>query len=77
VQKERAVSRARGESDGPAHPHGRRDDKPALLDEELVEALRDETLRAILREVVRLPERERRIMLNIVRQFEEFEDPKT
>ena len=31
-----------------------RDDKSALLDEELVEALRDETARAILREVVRL-----------------------
>jgi hypothetical protein len=46
-----------------------RDDKPALLDQELVEALRDETARAILREVVRLSERERRIVLGIVRQF--------
>ena len=41
------------------------DDNLALLDEELVEALRDETARTILREVVRLPERDRRI----VRQF--------
>ncbi len=49
-----------------------RDDKPALLDEELVEALRDETARAILREVVRLSERERRVVLGILRQFEEF-----
>ena len=46
-----------------------REEKPTLLDEELVEALRDETARAILREVVRLPERERRIVLGIVRQF--------
>jgi transcriptional regulator with XRE-family HTH domain len=48
-----------------------RDDKLALLDEELVEALRDETVRAVLREVARLPDRERRIVLGIVRQFEE------
>ena len=41
----------------------------ALLDEELVEALRDETARAVLREVVRLPERDRRIVLGSVRQF--------
>ena len=53
-----------------------RDDKPRLLDEEAVEALRDETVRAILREVASLPERERRIVLGIVRQFEELTDPK-
>ncbi len=41
----------------------------ALLDEELVEALRDETARAVLREVSRLPEPDRRIVLGIVRQF--------
>jgi transcriptional regulator with XRE-family HTH domain len=46
-----------------------REDKLALLDEELVEALRDETARAVLREVMRLPEREWRIVLGIVRQF--------
>ncbi len=51
-----------------------RDDKPALLDEVLVEALRDKTARAILREVVRLSERERRIVLGILRQFEEYND---
>jgi hypothetical protein len=51
-----------------------RDDELALLDEELVEALRDETARAVLREVGRLPERERRIVLGIVRQFEEQRD---
>ena len=52
-----------------------RDDKSALWDEELVEALRGgATARAILREVVRLSERERRILLGILRQFEEFKD---
>src|SRR3712207_3942525 len=45
------------------------EDNLALLDEELVEALRDETARAVLREVGRLPERDRRIILGIVRQF--------
>ena len=42
------------------------EDNLALLDEELLEALRDDTARAVLREVIRLPERERRI----VRQFQ-------
>jgi transcriptional regulator with XRE-family HTH domain len=46
------------------------EDNLALLDEELLEALRDETARAVLREVIRLPERDRRIVLGIVRQFE-------
>ena len=50
------------------------EDNLALLDEEMVEALRDETARTILREVVRLPERDRRIVLGIVRQFEEERD---
>src|SRR3712207_4625018 len=45
------------------------EDNLALLDEELVEALRDETARSILREIVRLPKRERKIVLGIVRQF--------
>ncbi len=48
-----------------------REDNLALLDEELVEALRDETARSILREVVRLPERDRKIVVRIVRQFQE------
>ena len=46
-----------------------REDNLALLDEELVEALRDETTRSVLREVIRLSERERRIVLGVVRQF--------
>ena len=47
-------------------------DNLALLDEELVEALRDETARAVLREVIRLPEQDRRIVLGIVRQFQDM-----
>jgi transcriptional regulator with XRE-family HTH domain len=50
------------------------EDNLALLDEELVEALRDETARIILREVIRLPERDRRIVLGIVKQFGEERD---
>jgi transcriptional regulator with XRE-family HTH domain len=40
-----------------------------LLDEELLEALRDETVREATREISWLPERERRLVLGIVRQF--------
>jgi hypothetical protein len=47
------------------------EDNLALLGEELVEALRDATARAILHEIIRLPERERRIVLGMVRQFEQ------
>jgi transcriptional regulator with XRE-family HTH domain len=43
--------------------------KPSLLDEELVQALRDEDVRAITRESSRLPDGERRLVLGIVRQF--------
>jgi transcriptional regulator with XRE-family HTH domain len=39
------------------------------LDAELVEALRDDTVRAITREGARLSEKERRLVLGIVRQF--------
>jgi transcriptional regulator with XRE-family HTH domain len=46
-----------------------REEEPSLLDEEKVEALRDETAGTILREVIRLPARERKIVLGIVRQF--------
>jgi hypothetical protein len=34
-----------------------------------LEALRDETIRDTVREIYRLPERERRVVLGIVRQF--------
>ena len=47
------------------------EDNLALLDEELAEALRDETARVVLGEVIRLPKRERKIVLRIVRQFQE------
>jgi hypothetical protein len=43
--------------------------EPPLLDAELIEGLRDETTREITREALHLPERERRIVLGIVRQF--------
>jgi hypothetical protein len=41
----------------------------ALFDRELVEALRNSTLREATREISRLPEKERRLVLGIVRQF--------
>jgi hypothetical protein len=44
-------------------------EEPSLLDEELVKALRDEDVRDITRESSRLPDRERRLVLGIVRQF--------
>jgi transcriptional regulator with XRE-family HTH domain len=44
--------------------------RPTVLDEETLEALTDETAAAILSESARLPERERGIVLGIVRQFE-------
>jgi hypothetical protein len=40
-----------------------------VFDGELVEALRDEAVREATREISRLPERERRLVLRIVRQF--------
>jgi transcriptional regulator with XRE-family HTH domain len=43
--------------------------EPPLLDAELLEGLSDETTREITREALRLPERERGIVLGIVRQF--------
>jgi transcriptional regulator with XRE-family HTH domain len=43
--------------------------EPSLLDEELVQALRDEDVRDITRECSRLPDGERRLVLGIVRQF--------
>jgi transcriptional regulator with XRE-family HTH domain len=44
-------------------------EEPPLLDEELVQALRDEDVRDITRESSRLPDRERQLVLGIVRQF--------
>ena len=42
----------------------------AVPDAEIVEVLRDDTTKAIVRESARLPARERRLVLGIVRQFE-------
>jgi transcriptional regulator with XRE-family HTH domain len=43
--------------------------EPSVLDEEVLEALADETSAAILKESVSLTEREKQIVLGIVRQF--------
>src|ERR671910_1130122 len=43
--------------------------EPSVLDEEVLDALADERTSAILRESARLPEREKEIVLGIVRQF--------
>jgi hypothetical protein len=43
--------------------------EPPLLDAELLEGLRNEITRQITREALRLPEREREIVLGIVQQF--------
>src|SRR5215213_3799905 len=43
---------------------------PPALDAELLEGLSDETTREITRQALRLPERERGIVLGIMRQFE-------
>jgi hypothetical protein len=43
--------------------------EPPPLDQEPLEGLRDETTRDITREALRLPERERGIVLGVIRQF--------
>ena len=43
--------------------------EPSLLDKELVQALRDADVRDITRESSRLPDKERQLVLGIVRQF--------
>jgi len=49
--------------------------EPPSLDTELLDGLRDETTREITREALRPPERERQIVLGIVRQFGERGSP--
>jgi hypothetical protein len=52
--------------------------EPPVLDAELLEGLGDETTREIIREALRLPDREKRIVLGIVREFEsQLHDAKT
>lgn len=53
----------------PSYLVGRKE--PPSLDAELLEALRDETVRDVVRDLSRLPEREKRMALGIVRQFGE------
>jgi DNA-binding transcriptional ArsR family regulator len=48
-----------------------RDEDPSVLDKEVLAALADETANAVLRESARLPEREKRIVLGIAREFGE------
>jgi hypothetical protein len=43
--------------------------EPEILDEETLKALANKTADAILKESARLPEREKGIVLGIVRQF--------
>lgn len=45
-------------------------EEPSVLDDGVMDALADETAAAILWGSARLPEREKRIVLGIVRQFE-------
>jgi transcriptional regulator with XRE-family HTH domain len=49
--------------------------EPPPLDAELLEGLSDETTREITRQALRLPGRERRLVLGIVRQFGERGSP--
>jgi hypothetical protein len=49
--------------------------EPPLLDAELLEGLSDKTTREITRQALRLPERERGIVLGIVRHFGERGSP--
>src|SRR5215217_665933 len=48
-----------------------------LFDRELVEALRNSTVREATREISRLPEKEKRLVLGIVRQFGSENNPRS
>lgn len=47
---------------------------PPLLDQEAIEILRDETVSAIAHKSLRLPGREKQMILNIIRQFEQLRE---
>jgi hypothetical protein len=49
--------------------------EPPTLDAELLEGPSDETTREITREALRLPEREKKIVLGVVRQFGDHGPP--
>ena len=50
------------------------DKKPLLIDSEAIEILRDETVSAIAHKCLHLPVRDRQMILNIIRQFEEVQE---
>jgi transcriptional regulator with XRE-family HTH domain len=50
------------------------DKKTPLLDEEAMRALRDEKTNAILHRSVRLPDREKEMILGIIKQFEDLRE---
>ncbi|MDQ3658640.1 MAG: hypothetical protein M3338_03070 [Actinomycetota bacterium] len=47
---------------------------PPLIDQEAMEILQDETVSAIAHKSLRLPGRERQMILNIIRQFEDLHE---
>ena len=48
--------------------------KSLLIDSEAIEILRDETVSAIAHKCLHLPVRDRQMILNIIRQFEEVQE---
>lgn len=50
-----------------------RERKPPIISPSMIEASRDETVTAILNKSLRLPEREKQMVLNIIMQFEEMQ----
>ncbi len=48
--------------------------KPPLIDAEAIEILRDETLSAIAHKCLHLPLRDKQMILDIIRQFEEMQE---
>jgi transcriptional regulator with XRE-family HTH domain len=49
-----------------------RERKPPIISPNMIEASKDETVTAILNKSLRLPEREKQMVLNIIKQFEEM-----
>lgn len=50
-----------------------RERKPPVISPSMIEASKDETVTAILNKSLRLPEREKQMVLNIIMQFEEMQ----
>jgi transcriptional regulator with XRE-family HTH domain len=48
--------------------------KLPLIDAEAIEILRDKTVRAIAHKSLQLPDRDRQMILNIIRQFEDMQE---